>query len=165
MSNDEGYHFPPVRRVVTGHDTEGRSVVLIDGEADNSRRNRPETRSTQVWSTDATPADISVGVGVEDLGARRLGSQPPANGTRCTVIDFAPGAGGSLHRTETLDYAIVVSGEIEMTLDDSTVPLQAGDIVVQRGTNHAWINRGLQPARIAFVLIDAEALGIGEAHR
>jgi quercetin dioxygenase-like cupin family protein len=165
MSNDGGAHFPPLRRIVTGHDAEGRSVVLIDGEAGNSRRSRPETRSTQVWSTETTPADITAGIEIEDLGARQLGTQPPANGTRCTVIDFAPGAVGSLHRTETIDYVIVVSGEIEMKLDDSTVLLQAGDVIVQRGTYHAWINRGPHAARIAFVLIDAEPLGIGEARR
>jgi quercetin dioxygenase-like cupin family protein len=165
MSNDGGPHFPPLRRIVTGHDAEGRSVVLIDGEAGNSRRNRPETRSTQVWSTDTTPANIAMGVEIEDLGARQLRTQPPANGSRCTVIDFAPGAVGSLHRTETIDYVIVVSGEIEMKMDGSTVLLQEGDVIVQRGTYHAWINRGPNPARVAFVLIDAEPLGIGEARR
>ena len=66
-----------------------------------------------------------------------------------------------MHRTETIDYVIVIYGEVEMDLDDSTVKLRAGDVLVQRGTNHAWVNRGSEPARIAFVLIDAQPLGIG----
>ena len=66
-----------------------------------------------------------------------------------------------MHRTETIDYAIVLSGEVEMEMDDSTIKLKAGDVLVQRGTNHAWINRGTKPARVAFVLIDAKPLGIG----
>jgi quercetin dioxygenase-like cupin family protein len=66
-----------------------------------------------------------------------------------------------MHRTETLDYAIVLVGEVDMEMDDSKVTLKAGDVVVQRGTNHSWVNRGTEPARIAFVLIDAKPLGIG----
>jgi quercetin dioxygenase-like cupin family protein len=153
--------FPAVRRVVTGHDENGVARVLWDSEATNSRRNRPDARSTLVWSTDATPAEIALGDAVEDLGTRKLQTQPPSNGTRFTVIDYAPGARGSMHRTETIDYVIVVSGEVEMELDDSTIVLRAGDVLVQRGTNHAWINRSSKPARVAFVLIDAKPLGIG----
>jgi uncharacterized cupin superfamily protein len=67
-----------------------------------------------------------------------------------------------MHRTETIDYVIVLEGEIEMDMDDSTVKLKAGDIMVQRGTNHAWANRGQARARVAFVLIDADPLGIGK---
>ena len=66
-----------------------------------------------------------------------------------------------MHRTETIDYVIVLAGELEMRMDDSTVKLKAGDVLVQRGTNHAWINRGAEPARVAFILIDAKPLGIG----
>ena len=66
-----------------------------------------------------------------------------------------------MHRTETIDYVIVLAGELEMRMDDSTVKLKAGDVLVQRGTNHAWINRGTEPARVAFILIDAKPLGIG----
>ena len=66
-----------------------------------------------------------------------------------------------MHRTETIDYVIVLAGELEMRMDDSTVKLKAGDVLVQRGTNHAWINRGPEPARVAFVLIDATPLGVG----
>jgi quercetin dioxygenase-like cupin family protein len=116
-----------------------------------------------VWTTDAAPADISVGETVEDLGARIIGTAPPANGTRFAVIDFPPGNSGRMHRTETIDYVIVISGEIDMDMDQSTVKLKAGDIMVQRGTNHSWVNRGKERARLAFVLIDAKPLGIGHA--
>ena len=66
-----------------------------------------------------------------------------------------------MHRTETIDYVIVLSGEIDMETDDSTIKLKAGDVLVQRGTNHAWINHGTEPARVAFILVDAVPLGIG----
>src|SRR5438552_2277205 len=79
---------------------------------------------------------------------------PPPNGTRCCVIDFPPGNHPHMHRTETIDYVIVIDGEIEMDMDDSTVTLKAGDILVQRGTNHAWANRSGKNARVAFVLVD-----------
>jgi uncharacterized cupin superfamily protein len=67
-----------------------------------------------------------------------------------------------MHRTETIDYVIVIEGEIDMDMDDSTVKLKAGDIMVQRGTNHAWANRSSKHARVAFVLVDAKPLGIGK---
>jgi len=104
---------------------------------------------------------FALGETIEDRGARILGTAPPARGTRFAVIDFSPGNGGRMHRTETIDYVVVIAGAIDMDLDDSTVRLKAGDVMVQRGTNHAWINRGTVPARLAFVLIDAVPLGIG----
>ena len=153
---------PPIRRIVTGHDDKGVAKVLIDSPATNVRSSRPGSGSTLIWSTDQTPADISMGENAEDLGARILGTAPPENGSRFTINDIPPGRPGVMHRTETLDYAILLSGEIDMELDNGeTVKLKAGDVVVQRGTNHSWINRGTEPARIAFVLIDAKPLGIG----
>jgi quercetin dioxygenase-like cupin family protein len=153
--------YPPIRRIVTGHDTHEVAKVLMDGPATNWKSSSPGTVSTLIWSTDAAPADIAVGEAIEDLGARILGTAPPANGTRFAVIDFPPGNSGRMHRTETIDYVIVIAGEIDMDLDGSTVQLRAGDVMVQRGTNHAWVNRGAAPARLAFVLIDAKPLGIG----
>ena len=153
--------LPPIRRVVTGHDAKGVAKILSDGPATNVRSSRPGSASTLMWSTFETPADISVGEDVEDLGARILGTAPPENGTRFTINDIPPGRPGLMHRTETLDYAIVLAGEVEMVMDDSSVMLKAGDVVIQRGTNHAWVNKGSEPARIAFVLIDAKPLGIG----
>ena len=96
------------------------------------------------------------------MGARILGTAPPAGGTRFAVIDFPPGNHPHMHRTETVDYVIVLEGEIDMEMDDFTVKLKQGDIMIQRGTNHAWANRSNKRARVAFVLIDAEPLGIGK---
>jgi quercetin dioxygenase-like cupin family protein len=95
------------------------------------------------------------------MGARILGTAPPANGSRFIVMEFAPGVVSEMHRTETIDYIIVLSGEIEMDMDDSTVKLHTGDVMVQRGTNHAWANRSKEPARLAIVLMDGKPLGIG----
>ena len=153
--------LPPIRRVVTGHDVKGVAKVLIDGPVTHVRSSRPGSASRLMWSTDATPADISMGEDVEDMGERILGTPPPANGTRFTINDIPPGRPGRMHRTETIDYAIVLAGEIDMEMDDSTVKLKTGDVVIQRGTNHSWVNRGSETARIAFVLIDAKPLGIG----
>ncbi len=153
--------FPPIRRVVTGHDAKQVAKILIDAPAANRRTSKSGGASTLIWCSDRTPADISAGENAEDMGARQLGTPPPPNGTRFTVNDIPPGRSGPMHRTETIDYVIVLSGEIEMQMDDSTVKLKAGDVLVQRGTNHAWINRGPKPARVAFILIDAKPLGIG----
>ena len=154
--------LPPIRRVVTGHDANGVARVLIDGPATNVRSSRPGSASTLIWSSDEMPVDIAIGENAEDYGARVLGTAPPENGTRFTINDIPPGRPGLMHRTETLDYAIVLAGEIDMVMDnEATVTLKTGDVVVQRGTNHSWVNRGNAPARIAFVLLDAKPLGIG----
>lgn len=150
----------PVRRVVTGHGANDVAKVLIDAPATNLKQGQSGV-VTHLWNTDATPADISVGEGIEDAGARPHVTPPPRNGSRFVMIEFPPGNTGAMHRTETIDYVVVVSGEVDMDMDDSTVHLKAGDVLVQRGTNHAWCNRGSEPARVAFVLIDAEPLRIG----
>jgi quercetin dioxygenase-like cupin family protein len=157
----DGPAYPPVRRVVTGHDADQTAKVIMDGPATNAKFPSPGAVSTMIWCTDTTPADISIGSAIEDLGARILGTAPPANGSRFAVIDFPPGNRAHMHRTETIDYVIVLSGQIEMDMDDSTVTLKAGDVMVQRGTNHAWANRSNERARLAFVLIDAKPLGLG----
>jgi quercetin dioxygenase-like cupin family protein len=146
---------------VTGHDANKVAKVIRAGAATNARRPSAGTVSTLIWSTDQTPADIAIGENVEDLGARIIGTAPPPNGTRFAVIDFPPGNAPRMHRTETIDYVIVLEGEIEMDMDGSTVKMKAGDVMVQRGTNHAWANRSDERARVAFVLVDAVPLGIG----
>jgi mannose-6-phosphate isomerase-like protein (cupin superfamily) len=151
----------PVRRVITGHDDRGVAQAIIDDQAPNARTNPRGVTSTLIWSTDQTPASIALGLDVEDAGAKRMRTQPPPCGSRFTVNDYPPGGGGAMHRTETIDYVIVLAGEIDMVLDDGAVTLRAGDVLVQRGTNHQWINRGTVTARIAFILVDAEPLGIG----
>jgi quercetin dioxygenase-like cupin family protein len=153
--------YPPIRRVVTGHDDNQVAKVLIDAPATNAKNPSAGLVSTLIWSTDSTPARIPVGENAEDMGARILGTPPPPRGTRFAVIDFPPGNHPHMHRTETVDYVIVIEGEIEMDMDASTVKLEAGDVMVQRGTNHAWANRSDRRARVAFVLVDAEPLGIG----
>jgi quercetin dioxygenase-like cupin family protein len=153
----------PVRRVVTGHDANGVAKVLIDAVASNVREVGRGSTSTLLWCSDKMPAGIAIGEDGEDMGARKLGTPPPPNGTRFAVNEWPPGASGALHRTETLDYVIILSGEMDMELDDSTVKLKAGDVVIQRGTNHNWVNRGTVPARFAIVLVDAKPLGIGRA--
>lgn len=155
--------YPPIRRIVTGHDDKGVARVLIDAAATNAKIPSPGTVSTLIWSTDKSPADISAGTGIEDTGARIIGTAPPTHGTRFAVIDFPPGNKPFMHRTDSIDYVICLEGEIQMDMDDSTVTMKAGDIMIQRGTNHAWANRGKGRARLAFVLIDAEPLGIGHA--
>jgi len=155
--------YPHIRRVITGHDEHDKPVVLTDGPATNEKYPDPGVISTLIWSTDATPAPVPRGE-AEDMGARILGSAPPPNGSRFCVIDFPPNNTVVRHRTETLDYVIVLEGTIEMILDDdATVTLSAGDILVQRATYHAWVNRSAARARIAVVLLDAQPLGIGKA--
>jgi len=168
----------PTRRVVTGHDVNGKAVILIDGAAPNAKlRKATGLTSTLLWVTDRSPADNS---GSADAAEREIGVAPPPCGSIFRVVDFPPAAdfgavdnaamlremgigasGGSarhagVHRTKSVDYAVVISGEIDMLLDDSEVHLRAGDVLVQRGTNHGWVNRGRENCRIAFVLIDAK---------
>jgi quercetin dioxygenase-like cupin family protein len=161
MATEGAGALPPIRRIVTGHDANNVAKVVMDGGPAYVRSTGPGHAASQIWSTDTMPADIAVGSEIEDMGARKLGTAPPPNGTRFTVNDIPPGHKARMHRTETIDYAIVLAGEIDMDLDDSTTKLKAGDVVIQRGTNHAWVNRSAAPARIAFILIDGKPLGIG----
>jgi len=152
----------PIRRVVTGHDEHGVAKVLWDSPAGNVRQSPHGSQSTLMWCTDAMPAEMPLGGQIEDMGARILGTPPPPNGTRFTINDIPPGNPGRMHRTETVDYALILAGEIDMEVDDGErISLNPGDIVVQRGTNHCWSNRGTTWGRIAFILIDAQPLGIG----
>jgi quercetin dioxygenase-like cupin family protein len=144
---------PKFRRVVTAHDANGKAVIWIDGDATNHKFPSDKISSTLMWSTDATPTQI---FGDADEGARILGTSPPAGGSRFTMMELQPGNVGHLHRTDTIDYVICIVGEIDMEVDGAkSVTLRAGDVVIQRGTNHAWINHGDKPCRLAVVLIDA----------
>jgi quercetin dioxygenase-like cupin family protein len=155
--------FPPIRRIVTGHNDAGVAQILIDGPATNVRNGATGTRSTLMWCTDEMPADIAIGEAPEDYGNRILGTPPPPHGTRFTINDLPPGSVSPHHRTESIDYAIVLAGDIEMIMDEGRTRLAPGDVVIQRGTNHTWANVGTTPGRIAFILIDAKPLGIGHA--
>jgi mannose-6-phosphate isomerase-like protein (cupin superfamily) len=176
-----------IRRVVTGHDADGRAVVFSDGPAPSLYVNKldPNWYSVDIWRTHETPARIVAQASEPTAGPRR--QMPTRNGTVLRINHFPPesdtvrtmtpadslrafeglgnpaaatfGKGGRhplMHRTETIDYAIVLSGEITMVLDDADVPLRAGDVVVQCGTNHAWSNRSKEPCVVAFVLIDGD---------
>lgn len=147
-----------VRRVVTGHDAGGRAVVKIDETAKNVVSNRPGASSCVIWTTDTNPADNS---GDADTSTRKVGTTL-AGGTVFRIVEFSPGAAPRVHRTDSIDYAVVISGEIDMELEKGEeVHLGAGDVVVQRGTVHCWINRGRVPCTIAFVLIDAKPVTAG----
>jgi quercetin dioxygenase-like cupin family protein len=161
--SDSNSPFPPIRRIVNGHDDNNVAKVIIDGAPTNAKHGAAGNVSTLIWCSDATPADIAIGEHAEDMGARKLGTAPPANGSRVTIIDFPPGNKPAMHRTETIDYVFVLAGEIDMDMDQSTVHMKTGDVMVQRGTNHSWVNRSDKPARLAFVLLDAKPLGIGHA--
>jgi quercetin dioxygenase-like cupin family protein len=161
MSNDKP-NYPSIRRVITGHDKANVAKVLTDGPATNAKYPQTGQVSTMIWCTDGSPASMPIGEAPEDMGARIIGTAPPAHGSRFAIIDFPPGNAPHMHRTETIDYVIVLEGEIEMDMDQSSVKLKAGDVMVQRGTNHAWANRSDKRARVAFVLLDAEPLGIGK---
>jgi quercetin dioxygenase-like cupin family protein len=154
----------PLRRVVTGHDAENRAKMLIDGPVTNVMTGHSGSFVHQIWSTGRHPADNAAGEAIDDAGAGPIVPVPPRNGTRFMVVDYAPGNHGRMHRTETVDYVIVLAGAIDLELDaGATVHLETGDVLVQRGTVHAWLNRGSETARVACVLVDAEPLGLGQA--
>ena len=169
-----------IRRVVAGHDATGKAIVLFDGPTP-TKMTRPDTGVTArlLWHTDSTPADMK---STTDRATIKTGIHPPAGGSVFRIVEFPPIGDVSklpndfyvremgtaaqtgkrrpsrhpfMHFTDTIDYAVVMSGEIDMLLDDSEVHFKAGDVLVQLGTNHAWVNRGTVPCRIAFILIDA----------
>ena len=173
-----------IRRVVTGHDKSGKAVVLKDAAAVHVVNVPGGITDTLLWVNDSTPAKLHDD---QDQGERDVGIPPPAGGAIFRTVEFPPekdappqdaaalqarisGHGPAqgpaprhpgMHRTRSIDYAVVIEGEIDMLLDDSEVHLRAGDVLVQQGTNHAWVNRGDKPCLIAFILIDAEHEGPG----
>ena len=146
-----------IRRVVTGHDVTGRAVVKIDEIAKNLISARPGATSCVVWTTENFPVNND---GEDDEGLRKTGTTLD-NGTVFRILQLAPGVSPRNHRTDSIDYAVVMSGEVDMELDDTTVHLKAGDVLVQRGTIHNWVNRGAEPCVIAFALIAAKSVAAG----
>jgi len=143
---------PTVRRVITGHDTQGRAIVETDKVAQGER-------FTLIWTPEGFPVDNT---DAYDGGKRDVGITL-AGGTVFRVGEIGPGARSPMHRTNSVDYGIVLEGELDIEMDGGDrVHLQAGDVVVQRGTNHAWINDSNQPARMAWILIDAEPVRFGD---
>jgi mannose-6-phosphate isomerase-like protein (cupin superfamily) len=173
----------PIRRVVTGHNAEGLSVFVQDGAAPQVYRRSPGSAVvTDLWETRGAPADNRGNAEVTDHPFRLA---PPKTGSVFRIVEYPPdrerlaalakeraeGDDGSghisaldsgsprhpgFHKTHSVDYAIVLSGEIYALMDEGEVLLAAGDVLIQRGTNHAWSNRADAPAHVAFVLIDAE---------
>ena len=171
------------RRVVTGHDAKGRAVVLMDGESPRSflLEKAGGLQLTELWETRSAPADNS---GNRDAADHERRIEPTGGGTVFRIIEYPPDsvrlrtlapdtffasmgarvAGAAarrhpgMHRTDTVDYCVVLSGEIWAVLDEGEVLLRAGDCLVQRGTHHAWSNRSERPCSIAFVLVAAKPL-------
>ena len=141
-----------IRRVVTGHDDNGRAKVTVDEVAKNVVSARPGAEAAVIWTTEGFPVSND---GNADASGRKVGTTLD-NGTVFRVVSFGPGVTPRNHRTDSIDYAVVISGEIDMELDGESVHLKAGDVLVQRGTIHNWINRGAAPCVIAFVLIAAK---------
>lgn len=143
-----------VRRVVTAHDGV-RAVIGMDAMLPTVPVPTGDARFALVWTTGQTPADNT---DPADGAARAVGLTSPG-GSVFRIVDMAPGCRSPMHRTQSLDYGIVLTGEIVLELDDGAeTTLGAGDVVVQRGTVHAWINRTDAWCRIAFVLIEAAPL-------
>jgi mannose-6-phosphate isomerase-like protein (cupin superfamily) len=170
----------PTRRVVTGHDAQGKAVVLMDGPSPHMRQRKAGGNVlTMLWVTDETPVDMSSS---KDRADRQIGVPPPPNGTIFRIVEFTPVTDEApavdhhamlremgidpatqgyarhafTHRTRSIDYALVLDGEIDMLLDDTEIHVKAGDVLIQQGTNHAWVNRSGKPCRIAFILIDGK---------
>lgn len=155
-----------VRRIVTGHDKSGKAIIASDERLSNTSPSRPGIAGrVEVWSANKMPVDNSEGAAAE---AQKQGFVVKYNyvgtgeGHVCRVVEFAPDAAHKfMHRTETLDYAILLKGECDLELDDGkTVRMKAGDICVQRGTMHAWVPVG-GPCTFCFVLIDADPVEEG----
>ena len=172
--------LPAIRRIVTGDDAQGRSRVVEDAPAAAIRTvaERPGYRAVNVWRTTQAPAAIND----PDSVSGHVGILPPKLGSILRIIDFPPEPadpaerdrriratfGGiyqdathdgrkhpGMHKTDTVDYAICLEGEIWSVMDEGETLMRAGDVLIQRGTNHAWANRSDAPARIAFILIDS----------
>ena len=146
-----------VRRVVTGHDDNGRAKVTIDEIAKNVTASRPGANAAVIWTTEGFPVGND---GNADSSGRKVGTTLDG-GTVFRVVSFAPGVTPRNHRTDSIDYAVVIAGEIDMELDGESVHLKAGDVLVQRGTIHNWVNKGSAPCVIAFVLIAAKPVTAG----
>jgi quercetin dioxygenase-like cupin family protein len=144
----------PPRRVVTGHDDNGKSIFVSDGAPPGVRDVVGGGAAfAEIWNTSAAPAPIAASEQDPTVG-RPLVVPPDPNGTIVRVVEHRPGSASPMHRTETVDYGICVEGEVYLVLDDSEVKLTPGDVVVQRGTDHRWENRSDKPAVTVFVLVD-----------
>ena len=140
------------RRVVTGHDERGVSVFLHDGPPPVVRTAPDGALFYELWGTDAAPAPVTASE--PDPAETSLTVPPAKNGTKIRINEFPPGVISPMHRTQSVDYGIVLEGEVVLVLDDGETVLGPGDVVVQRGTMHRWENRSDHRARMVFVLVD-----------
>jgi mannose-6-phosphate isomerase-like protein (cupin superfamily) len=174
-----------VRRVLTGHDSEGRSTFISDGLAPNVKEMKPTFPGlalTDLWETNAAPASNE---GMADAAERPVRLEPPKNGTIVRIVEFPPdrtrpadsdsragfkaiGAGHAqdrhssdpmMHKTATVDYIIVLKGEIYAVMETGEKLLKAGDVLIQRGTMHSWSVRGDEPCVVAAILVSAKPVG------
>jgi len=146
-----------IRRVVTGHDATAKAIVKTDDVLSGHLVDGGVASFIKVWTTNTSPADNND----ESDGALRESGLTCPGGTVLRIVDFSPGCKSPMHRTQSIDYGIVLEGEMTMVLDgESETHLKAGDIVVQRGTNHLWHNRSSKSCRMAFVLIDARPVEV-----
>jgi len=176
-----------VRRVLTGHDQEGKSTIIADGLAPNMKEmpSFPGLALTDLWETTSAPADND---GHADAAARTIHLEPPTNGTIFRVVEFPPdssrprdsdgregfraiGAAHAqdkhssdpmMHKTSTVDYIVVLRGQIYAVLEKGETLLRPGDVFIQRGTNHSWSVRGTEPCVIAVVLVNAKPIASGK---
>jgi mannose-6-phosphate isomerase-like protein (cupin superfamily) len=148
---------PNIRRVVTGHDDQGRARVLIDETVRNVVSPRPGALYSVIWSSEGFPVSND---GDVDPSGKKIATTI-SNGTVFRIVSFGSGVAPRNHRTDSIDYAVVMSGEIDMDLDGTLVHLKAGDVLVQRGTIHNWINKGTEPCVIAFTLVSANPVAAG----
>jgi mannose-6-phosphate isomerase-like protein (cupin superfamily) len=146
-----------VRRVVTGHNDEGKAVVLYDGVADNIVSGRPNQSAVVLWQTSEFPSSNNDSTDVAKVPVKTVNPK----GTVFRIVEFGPGVAPRVHRTESVDYGVVLAGEIFMEMDDTVLHFRTGDCFIQRGTVHNWVNRGSEPCRIAFVLVAAEPAKAG----
>ena len=145
--------YPPVRRIVTGHNAAGRAVIRSDDLLPVEPIPSGDAAFSLVWTTATVPADNND----ETDGRLRDAGLTLHQGSVIRIVDMVPGGTSPMHRSSSIDYGIVLSGAVELELDDGAVTTaQAGDIIVQRGTIHLWRNPSpTDVCRIAFVLIEA----------
>jgi hypothetical protein len=144
----------PIRRVVTGHDDQGRSIVLSDAQTTTHDIGPGRMTLFDVWSVPSLPATIEATQ--PDPTAIPLDFEIPTNGVRIRYLDVPPASGDSepfMHRTESVDIVIIIDGEMTMPMDGQDIVLRTGDVLVQRGTNHAWVNRSGRVCRVLYVIM------------
>jgi quercetin dioxygenase-like cupin family protein len=143
-----------IRRLVTSHTTDGKAVVGADNLMNNVQQLRSGNYETLLWVTDGSPADVNG----EDPTATPRDIEPPETGSIFRILELIPGKEAYMHRTDTIDYAICLSGKCEMYLDEGKkIDFNTGDVMVQRATMHGWANPFSEPCQIAFILIGANA--------